>query len=32
VQISKVTAPSSWQARQKTFDTQQLQLLAKARQ
>jgi formate dehydrogenase major subunit len=31
VQISKVTAPSSWQARQKSFDTQQLQLLDKAR-
>ena len=31
VQISKVTAPSSWQARQKAFDTEQLQLLAKAR-
>ena len=31
VQISKVTAPSSWQARQKTFNTQQQQLLAKAR-
>ena len=31
VQISKVTAPSSWQARQKSFDTQQLQLLEKAR-
>jgi formate dehydrogenase major subunit len=31
VQISKVTAPSRWQARQKVFDTEQLQLLAKAR-
>jgi formate dehydrogenase major subunit len=31
VQVSKVTAPSRWQARQKTFNTQQQQLLAKAR-
>jgi formate dehydrogenase major subunit len=31
VQISKVTAPSSWQARQKSFNRQQQQLLAKAR-
>jgi formate dehydrogenase major subunit len=31
VQISKVTAPSNWQARQKTFNTQQQRLLAKAR-
>jgi formate dehydrogenase major subunit len=30
VQISKVTTPSNWQARQKTFNTQQQQLLAKA--
>ncbi|MBT7563283.1 MAG: hypothetical protein HN621_01230, partial [Porticoccaceae bacterium] len=32
VQISKVTAPSSWQARQKSFNAQQQDLLAKARQ
>jgi formate dehydrogenase major subunit len=31
VQVSKVTAPSRWQARQQTFNTQQQQLLAKAR-
>ena len=31
VQISKVTAPSRWQERQKMFNTQQQHLLAKAR-
>ena len=31
VQISKVTAPSRWQERQKIFNTQQQHLLAKAR-
>jgi formate dehydrogenase major subunit len=32
VQITRVTAPSNWQERQKSFNNQQQQLLAKARQ
>jgi formate dehydrogenase major subunit len=31
VQLSKVTAPSNWQARQKSFDKQQQGLLKEAR-
>ena len=32
VQVSKVTQPTSWQARQKDHNEEQLQLLEKARQ
>ncbi len=32
VQVSKVTAPSNWQSRQRAFDTEQRELLRRARQ
>jgi formate dehydrogenase major subunit len=32
VQVSKVSAPSNWQSRQRAFDAEQRELLRRARQ